>query len=199
MNGKPAFRVAFLLGLVAVLLVFASRMLRNPSPPSHGGGGHEHGVAHLNLAVEGTDLHLEFISPSANLVGFEHSPRTEAQRTAVSDAIEILGKGESLLVSSAHAQCMLAEFVVDTDIGGGPGTESEDGHAHEHDETSKPPSHSEFSAEYHFVCERPEELTGIDVMFFDRFPGIEHIEVRLLTATGQAAQGLSARDNRISF
>ena len=38
---------------------------------------HVHGVAHLNVALEDNELYIEFISPAANIVGFEHQPKTE--------------------------------------------------------------------------------------------------------------------------
>ncbi len=34
-------------------------------------------------------------------------------------------------------------------------------------------------------------------MLFQAFPGIEHIEVQLLTGTGQSAEELTAEKNRI--
>ena len=39
-------------------------------------GPHEHGVASLNLVVDGNLVSLELDSPAANLVGFEHTPGT---------------------------------------------------------------------------------------------------------------------------
>jgi Protein of unknown function (DUF2796) len=42
-------------------------------------GAHEHGVAELNLALDGKELWIEFSSPAVNLVGFEHTPGNAEQ------------------------------------------------------------------------------------------------------------------------
>ncbi len=199
MNGKRVVGFAVTFGVLAFVFVLGVRVLKTPAIPSSGQGAHEHGVAHLNVAVDGADLYLEFISPSANIVGFEHPPRTEAQNTAVEDAVETLRDGESLIVPPTGAPCRLADPTVDTDIDSDPSSESEGGDPHEHDEAGEHQPHSEFTAEYHFVCEHPEGLTGVDVMLFRAFPGIEHIEVLLLTGTEQAALELTGENNWIPF
>ena len=38
---------------------------------------HIHGIVEMNLAVEGSQLYIELISPAANIVGFEHAPSTD--------------------------------------------------------------------------------------------------------------------------
>lgn len=43
-------------------------------------GAHVHGIGELNVAIDGEALLVELISPAMDLVGFEHAPRTEAQR-----------------------------------------------------------------------------------------------------------------------
>ena len=80
---------------------------------------HAHGVAHLNVAVEGNDLYIELFSPAANIVGFEHHPRTEKQKAAVNKAIEKLQAGEALFVFSPGAEGKLTKSKVDTAGGSG--------------------------------------------------------------------------------
>jgi hypothetical protein len=152
-------------------------------------------VAHLNVVVEDDDLYLEFASPAANIVGFEHRPRTDAQKAAVMEAVETLKNGETLIALPAGAQCRLAEPTVHTDID----SEFEDAHEHEHHEADEHQRHSEFTAEYHFICKRPEKLAHIDVTLQHGFPGIERIEVQLLAGTKQTGLELTAKRNRIPF
>ena len=199
MNGKRAIGFMLSLGVLAIAFGLGIRALGAPPKPSLGHGGHEHGVAQLNVAIDGESLHLEFISPAANIVGFEHPPHTEAQETAVENSLEKLEDGESLFVIPTGARCSFGVPMVATDIDGDPGNESEDAHSHEHDEAETHQLHSEFTAEYHFVCEHPEELRDVDVLLFRDFPGIEHIEVRVLTGTQQVAQELTAKNSGISF
>ena len=105
---------------------------------------------------------------------------------------------------------------VDTDIESDSEHESGAEHNHKHGEMHKKAQkdknhgkenhkadeherHSEFKAEYHFVCRRPEKLSHIDVMLLRIFPGIEHIEVQLLTGTKQTAVELTANKYKIVF
>ena len=185
---------------------------------------HEHGVAHLNIAIEGNNVYIEFTSPAANIVGFEHHPRTQKQKDAVEDAVKKLKAGDALIILSADSKSRLAESRVDTDI---EGHESESEHAHEeeghhgkedghhgeekghhgkeakhdgeHSDADDHQRHSEFQAKYHFVCKEPKKLSQIDVQLFRVFPGIEHIEVQLINETRQTGMELTAQKNKIAL
>ena len=152
---------------------------------------HEHGVAHLNVAVEGHNLVIEFFSPAANIVGFEHHPQTQAQKDQVEKARQKLEDGQTLFQLPAQAQCRLISSSVDTDIDGNSADGSEAQHAHE--------GHSDFKAHYQFSCNTPEKPAYADVMLFRTFPGIERIAVQILTDTAQTAKELTADDYRITF
>ncbi len=65
-----------------VLSILMAGGLANASPV-HVDAAHEHGVAVLRVVSEGATLMIEFVSALDNLVGFEHAPRTDAQRTAL--------------------------------------------------------------------------------------------------------------------
>jgi hypothetical protein len=177
---------------------------------------HEHGVAHMNVAVEGDHLYIEFTSPAANIVGFEHAPNTDEQKTAVQMAIETLKSGKTLFSLPPGAEGRLAESKVETDIIQDSHHEPESAHTHKHGEThgevqedthhhkenhetKKQEHHSDFKASYRFICKKPEKLGYIDVMLFRIFPGIERIEVQLLTGTKQTAQDLTSKKIRIVF
>ena len=152
---------------------------------------HEHGVAHLNVAVEGQNIVIELFSPAANIVGFEHHPQTQAQKDQVEKARQELEDGQTLFQLPAQAQCRLISSSVDTDIDGNLADGSEAQHAHE--------GHSDFKAHYQFFCNKPEKPAYADVMLFRTFPGIERIAVQILTDTAQTAMELTADDYRITF
>ena len=95
---------------------------------------HVHGIATLNLAMEGDELEIEFVSPAGNIVGFEHEAVTEAERRAIRDAIEQLRKGNELFDLPLAASCSL--HVAEVEHGHGEEEKREDGHGHdaEHDD-----------------------------------------------------------------
>ncbi len=101
---------------VFAIVVLSVLVLKAQEEPSRHHDAHEHGVAHLNVAVEDADLYLEFISPAANIVGFEHSPRTDAQKATVKAAVDKLKEGEAMILRPSDAQSWLADCNVDTDI-----------------------------------------------------------------------------------
>ncbi|MGD8833571.1 MAG: DUF2796 domain-containing protein [Desulfobacteraceae bacterium] len=174
---------------------------------------HVHGIAHMNVAIEGDTVHIEFSSPAANIVGFEHHPETAEQKKAIEASIEKLKAGDKLFKLSPKAQGKLTKSVVDTDIINASHPESHAEHSDEHDKhhksdkkhgkeehhTNEHESHSDYKAEYRFVCKRPEKLAQIEVLLFDIFPGIEHIEVQILTEKTQTALELTAKKNKIAL
>ena len=95
---------------------------------------HVHGIATLNLAMEGDELEIEFVSPAGNIVGFEHEAVTAAERRAIRDAIEQLRKGNELFDLPLAASCSLRVAEVEHDHG--EEEKGEDGHGHdaEHDD-----------------------------------------------------------------
>jgi hypothetical protein len=66
-------------------------------------GTHVHGIAALNLASEGKEVHVELDSPAANIVGFEHAPSSAEDRAALDQAIATLSDGAALLAFNAMA------------------------------------------------------------------------------------------------
>ena len=54
---------------------------------------HVHGIASMNLALEGDEVHIELDSPAANIVGFEHAPSSKADHAAVDKAVAMLNDG----------------------------------------------------------------------------------------------------------
>jgi hypothetical protein len=204
------------LGIITVVFVLGFRLPQVQAGEQRHHEAHVHGVAHLNVAFEGNNLYIELSSPAANIVGFEHHPRTEEQKAAVKSAIEMLEAGEKLFALPDSTGARLVKANVQTDIENEYDHEPGQSHLHDHAESGKEAEaekywhgenheaddherHSEFKAEYHFVCKTPQKLTLVDVKLFRIFPGIEHIEVQLLTDTKQAALELTATKNKIIF
>ena len=86
---------------------------------------HVHGIATLNLAMEGDELEIEFVSPAGNVVGFEHEAVTAVERRAIRDAIEQLKKGNELFDLPPAASCSLHVAEVEH-VGPGHGAEHDD-------------------------------------------------------------------------
>jgi hypothetical protein len=195
-------------GLLAMVIIFSGTIQAEEKRHHE---AHEHGVAHLNIAVEGNNIYIEFTSPAANIVGFEHHPRTHEQKDAVKDAVNKLKKADALFLLSEKSESKLVKSSVDTDIDKDADHHSKSEHAHseeehhgheekhaeDHGDADEHERHSEFEAKYQFICQKPDKFSQIEVMLFRAFPGIEHIEVQLLTETKQTAVELTAKKNKI--
>ena len=161
---------------------------------------HEHGRGTLDIVAEGEELVVEFRIPAANVVGFEHAPRDDAEHEAVRMAAETFRDPASVLVLPAEAECEVEEAEAGI-VGMGAEEHEEEGddHGHakeeheeegEHSADSDGEAHSELRATYHFHCHAPERLVRIEVRVFEHLRDAEEIDVRVVTATAQTAMEL---------
>lgn len=68
-------------------------------------GAHVHGVGALNIAFDGSAVAMEFQAPGADIVGFEHSAATEADRAAIDAAVATLARPLDLFAFPDAAAC----------------------------------------------------------------------------------------------
>jgi hypothetical protein len=148
-------------------------------------GAHVHGVAELNVAVDGDSLLLELNTPAMNIVGFEHPPRTDEQRAAIDAARAQLADGAALFVPNAAAECAQSSQLVTLDLG-----DPED-----HDHAKDAEVHSDAHGEWTFTCAKPTALEQLDVQLFEVFPGKEKLRVQLITPSGQRGDALTPEDH----
>ncbi|MDH5446592.1 MAG: DUF2796 domain-containing protein [Gammaproteobacteria bacterium] len=180
------------------LSIITASLILLYSPFTHAGktqhrqhGSHEHGSAQLNIAIEGQRLYLELSSPAANIVGFEHKPHNDKQRQTLKKAIKILNQTSLLFTPSASAQCKSNKIEVDVDTLQDEHDKKDSHHHHS--------GHADFSAHYVFVCQKPSKLTTLQLLLFKPFPGIEKLQVQLLTETGQSAITATAQKATIKL
>lgn len=142
---------------------------------------HEHGVATLNVAVEGQRLSIEFDSPAVNVVGFEHAPRSEAERAAAKQAEGLLRDADKAFELTGAAQCHAIESKLSA-------PEWHEGH-----------DHADYEASYEFTCLEPAALTQLIVRFLgDLVPGTK-LRVQLITPSRQTSTELSGKNNILSL
>ena len=128
---------------------------------------HEHGRGMLDIVAEGEELVVEFRIPAANVVGFEHAPRDDAEHEAVRKAAETFRNPASVLVLPAEAECEVEE--AEAGIVGMGAEEHDDDHAHEGedhghdgDEHAKEEHEEEGEGHDHAKEEHEEEGEGHD-------------------------------------
>ena len=153
---------------------------------------HEHGVASLNVALDGQTLEIQLQSPAMNLVGFEHEAKSEADKAKVAAARQHLEQPQALFALPIEAKCALQDSELDSPLFGG--------HAHEEHEHADEHGHSDIDASYRFACANAEALQTLELgSFFGTFPGTEKLEVQLIGPSGQQGAELTPSNSRMSF
>ena len=156
------------------------------SLPSLAADPHVHGVAELDISVDGGIVELELRSPQLNLAGFEHSPRKAPDqavavtvRRQLEQPLKLLGLDGCQLTSRDLDGTLLnievrAAATVDDD------------------------EHPDITAQYQLECPRAPgalDLAGL----FRQFPGIEKVEVQLIGPAGQSATTLTSAASKLDI
>ncbi len=181
---------------------------------------HEHGAANINIVIDEATVFVELESPWNNLVGFEHSPTTESQHSAVDGAMEMLSDPNNILAFNSAAGCEVGTASVksslDSDAEHDHGEKDHDDHKeheeHEehadhkehddhadHDDHGDDATHSEVLAMYTFDCKNPDKLESVEVKLFDLFEGFSEIDYQAAGPSGQAGDELTPSNTSLDL
>lgn len=154
-----------------------------------GHGAHIHGIARLNLALDGDQMHVELNSPAANVLGFEHAPSSDADHAALDQAFAALKDGAHLFGFNSDAGCTMEDVKIATPL-------MQDEHGiHEHEGET----HAGIEAVYRFACTNPDGLEQLTVELFEIFPGTEHLKVQFVVGDHQGAAELTPTRSAVTF
>ena len=163
---------------------------------------HQHGVAKLQVAVDGKMLELVLESPLANLIGFERRPQNDKERQTVRAMAQRFHDPASLFTPTPQARCTargaeLSSGVIDAALLAAtktvapakpvPGPQvASDGHA-------------DLDATLRFECENPAALKSIDVGLFEAFAGLRQIDAAVVSAKGQRGARLTPKQTLLNW
>lgn len=188
------------------LLLVASLLLSAAATAQQ--AAHVHGEAQLTLAAMDNELHIEFESPAANLVGFEYAPRNQQEKQALKLAAGQLAGAERFLQFEG-TECRLQVVAVEAPHSDDDAHAEQPGHDHAHHDHAKHAGHSDhgghaghaehasFRASYRFSCANLAQLEGVKVILFTSFPEIHEINAQWLTSGQQGAATLTAQRNEL--
>lgn len=135
-------------------------------------GAHVHGVASLSVSVEGASLRVLLEAPLEVVAGFEHAPRTAAERQVLQAARAALAQ-PALLQPNAEAGCVALPAAAPEGSLGPAGQ-----------------GHADLEHEFGFRCTRPARLRSLQLGLFDAFPRLRRIEAVVVTPSAQVKRGL---------
>ncbi len=232
---RPLVRTPFVGWAIPCLLLCVAcgdSSSARPDPPLVEGerlgttGAHEHGIARLGLAVDGTRLTVDLQLPAESVFGFERAPRSEEERATVAEALDRLRTGGAGLIAFPDgAICALdsAEVEAPEDMAGdqegedqhaqedeGHQHEEDEGHQHEEDEShqheedeshqhteDEGPQHTEVRLLASLTCSS-EPIGPASLRFADILPDVVQVDLTVFTAAGEAA-GRVAPDASFRF
>lgn len=157
-------------------LLPAAGLLACVSGPLSAAGAHVHGLVNVDIAVDGPVLVVQFEAPLDSLVGFEHRPRTAAQRQAADSAVARLNRAASLVRPDAAAKCVPTDTRVQAEAlqpvaPGAPAPAASE--------------HADLQASYSFRCAAPEQLKALELGLFAAFARIQRIDLQVAGPKGQ--------------
>jgi hypothetical protein len=173
---------------------------------------HRHGAAELRIVVDGPQLQLALETPLDNLIGFEHAPRNDKQRTAVRAMAAKLRQPQKLFTPTPAARCTPVEVTLESAVlspellgekksaGAATGAEKPTAHEKEHaKEGHAGEEHADLDASFTWRCEAPEQLKGMDVGLMQAFPGLRKLEMQVVGPRGQSAAQLTPAKRTVTW
>jgi hypothetical protein len=143
-------------------------------------GAHVHGVARLDMALDGRTLEFELDTPAMNIVGFEHPATTDADKMKLALARETLLKPHGLFSIPEAAQCTVVKQSLESPLFGDKDDDDDHGAGEAEHE------HSEIHGHYQLTCNVPTVLNKLDLSeLFKSFPATQTIQVQLVTPKRQ--------------
>jgi Protein of unknown function (DUF2796) len=165
---------------LATLALAVGAALASPPAGAHG-KPHVHGEMAVDVAVDGPLLTVQVVAPLDSLLGFEHRPRTPAQRQAAESVARRMTEA-AWLKPAAAAQCVREKTEVDTAVlQPAPAAPA----------AAKPEAeHADLEATYTFRCAAPDKLDTLELALFEAFGRTQRVNVQVAGAKGQLQQVL---------
>lgn len=177
---------------------------------------HVHGHGMFTIAMDGKTLEMVLKVPGADIVGFEHEAKTDADKAAMKNAISQLQNPEKVFALPAAAECKIDKAEAHTgdehehehedeheadhkdDHKAEHKDEHKDEHKAEHDHEGEE-HHMEFHGHYNLTCAKPEALSSITLNVFASFPSLKEVAVQAITAKGQMKAEATPQQPEIRF
>ena len=115
---------------------------------AQGAGPHVHGVAALEIALDGATVQINLNSPLDNLLGLERAPRNEKERETIRTMASKLRQADNLFIFTPAGQCRLEIVRLESPLlpsellmpRSGSGSDKPKGGKHDKDDRSSAPS-----------------------------------------------------------
>ncbi len=185
--------VALFTGWVVTSLALPASAQSAAPSRRHSQHGHVHGEARLGVAIQDKTVTIEFAAPLDSVLGFEHRPRTPAQRQAADALLARLKSAQDLFRFDAAAGCVLTRSGVAADAleAPAPATSAASAAAGKGAGAAAGNEHAELEASLEFTCTQPERLAAVEIGLFQAFARLRRLDVDVASAKGQWKRSLT--------
>ncbi len=185
--------------LITTNLITTLALSTTPALAGDNPDAHQHGQAVLQIAVEGQAMDVMLSSPAFNLLGFEYSPRSEAEHSRQDQVRDWLSSTPLLRLTEGNCQVTAGQIDLHDD-GSTEKHEHADEHEHEHehephgDEHQATTTHRDVEVSQTIRCDRPIAGQEIGSPLLEQFTNLEELRVEWLSEHGLGSSELS-QDN----
>jgi hypothetical protein len=145
---------------------------------------HVHGVAEINIIVEGKRVVVEFHAPMESVMGFEHEAKSDAEKKKRDAAMKLVNdKFNELVVFDKKFGCQSQAgkvAIVQSDS-----SDSKD-KKHGQGDHKKSAEHREVRATHNFECQKDPAGSRVRFGVTKVFPEIQEIKVQVLSDAKQS-------------
>lgn len=148
-------------------------------------GPHEHGVARMNLAIDGQQLQVSIQVPLESLLGYERAPRDATEKAQATATLDRLKQSQEVIVTPPAAQCRPVEAgqIKAPLIEGKGGAEK----------------HGDLNGEYKLICAQPAELRTLEASLFEVSRRITRVQVQVAGPKGSSQTTLRRNKRQIKL
>ena len=194
-----SYKIYFSCALGVALAMLSSDMGGAAEKRRH--EAHTHGVAEVNIAIDGSKADVEFRAPAESVMGFEHEAKSESDKQKRDAALRtVQTKINQMVVFDPKLNCEFSEVkTVIVEEKGEPGKSQSDKSAHGHKDQKKTAEHREVRATFSAACDKT--LAGSRVTFgvHKTFPAIGEIKVQVLGAAKQSGATIKKDKGGVGF
>ncbi|MEJ7686225.1 MAG: DUF2796 domain-containing protein [Variovorax sp.] len=152
---------------------------------------HVHGVVKLDIVIEGPSVVIEMQSPLENFVGFEHTPRTHAERKTAEAAVAQLRAADQLLKIDPAANCKLGPVTLRSAALGLGKSEAAAGGGGE--------AHADLDGSFAFNCTDAAAAKFVEIGLLGAFKGMRQIDAQILSPQGQFKRTVKRPGTRVAW
>jgi hypothetical protein len=152
-----------------------------------------HGTTIVDVAQNGRELAIAFELSGLDAVGFEHAPRSEAERNKINTTLNILQSPDEWVIPNAEAHCHRSFIGVTPNV-----------FRISHEEEAPQPKRSrdeyaDIGVQYSFTCDAPLQLRALEFDLIGRFPKLRAIIVNVTAPGGQSQAVITTPSAQITF